>query len=176
MIKDKETLNKINTIQNNVDTMFLNLEMLVNKLVNRYCNDLDSYMQTIDIELCTVNKPLTIEQLESYLLNLSSLLYFTGEAQEDLGIKEDACRAIKTELYNTIREQSTGTVAERDTAATMGSQVEALTLVIYSRAYKKVKFKVEAGYEMLNSVKKIISRRMAEMELSNSKFLNKEVN
>ena len=47
-----------------------------------------------------------------------------------------------------------------------------MTLAIYSRAYKKVKLRMDAGYEMLNSLKKVMNKRITEMELSNSRYIN----
>lgn len=104
--------------------------------------------------------------------DLANILYFTGSVQEDLGIKEDTCKAIRQKVYSKAREQATGKIVADKTA-----QAETMTLAIYSRAYKKVKLRMDAGYEMLNSLKKVMNKRITEMELSNSRYINKsEVN
>ena len=143
-----------------------------NNLVAEYCRDLDNWMTTIDNDLRKNNSTsIPNDVIEDYILNLASILYFTGSAQEDLGVKEDICKSIRAEIYNKVRESATGTVADKDTAATLASQTETITLAIYSRAYKKVKLRMEAGQEMLNSLKKIMNRRVAELDLSNSKYV-----
>ena len=111
-------------------------------------------------------KSLTDAQLDDFTLNLSSLLYFVSAAQENLGIKEDVSRAVQKEIYNRVREKAQGTVADKDMAAELQSQNETLTTVIYNRAYKKVKLRAEAASEMVNSVKKVMTRRIADIELS----------
>ena len=106
-------------------------------------------------------------------MDLANTLYFTGSAQEDLGIKEDICKAIRQEVYSKAREQATGkTVADKTAQAELIAQAETMTLAIYSRAYKKVKLRMDAGYEMLNSLKKVMNKRITEMELSNSRYIN----
>lgn len=155
-----------------VDTLSTDIISISAQLVNEYCEELDNYMALIDENLRTNNSTaIPNSTIEEYILNLASILYFTGSAQEDLGVKEDICKAIRAEVFNKVRESATGTVADKDAAATMASQSETITLSIYSRAYKKVKLRMDAGYEMLNSLKKVMNRRIAEAELSNSRYI-----
>jgi len=87
--------------------------------------------------------------------------------QEQLGIKDDISKALYREMYNTVRDsQTTGTVADKDTIAELASQTEYLTSVLYKRAYSIVKAKVAAAQEILSSVKKVISRRIQEIEIT----------
>lgn len=142
------------------------IEELVNKLVKEYCGPLDDYMNQIDAILTQQNNPPTDLQLDDFTLNIPVLLYFVGEAQESLGIKEDVSNAIRQELYNTVREKAKGTVADKDAAAELATQSESIVATAYKRAYRKVKLRMEAAYEMLNSVKKVMSRRMAEYSVT----------
>ena len=81
--------------------------------------------------------------------------------------------AIRQEVYSKAREQAPGkTVADKTAQAELIAQAETMTLAIYSRAYKKVKLRMDAGYEMLNSLKKVMNKRITEMELSNSRYIN----
>ncbi|HUM45264.1 MAG TPA: hypothetical protein PKI14_20145, partial [Fervidobacterium sp.] len=45
-------------------------------------------------------------------------------------------------------------------------QNEQITQIAYQRAYRKVKLRMEAAYELLQSVKKVITRRTQEYEMS----------
>lgn len=139
---------------------------MTDKIVDDVCSELDDYMQGIDEILTNQENPIADEQLDDFILNLSSLLYLISDAQESLGIKEDVSRAIQKEVYNKVREKAQGTVADKDTAAQLQCQEESITTIVYARAYKKVKLKVEAATEMVNSIKKVMTRRVAEMEMS----------
>ena len=159
------------SIMNKVDNTAFVIKEISDKLVSEYCEDLDDEM--CYIRNCLSNNEMTDQMLETYIMTLANLLYFTGSAQEDLGIKEDTCKAIRQEVYSKAREQATGkTVADKTAQAELIAQAETMTLAIYSRAYKKVKLRMDAGYEMLNSLKKVMNKRITEMELSNSRYIN----
>ena len=159
-------------IMQKVDNISDTIKEISDKLVEKYCEPLDVEMEVIRLEL-KENNSLTDDTLEKHILELANILYFTGSAQEDLGIKEDTCKAIRQEVYSKAREQATGkTVADKTAQAELIAQAETMTLAIYSRAYKKVKLRMDAGYEMLNSLKKVMNKRITEMELSNSRYIN----
>lgn len=159
------------SIMQKVDNISATIKEISDKLVNKYCKDLDDLMSVIREELQDKGEIID-EELELHIMNLANTLYFTGSAQEDLGIKEDTCKAIRQEVYSFYRNEATGTVADKTALAELACQQETMTLAIYSRAYKKVKLRMDAGYEMLNSLKKVMNKRIAEMELSNSRYIN----
>lgn len=159
------------SIMKNVDNISDTIKELSDNLVRKYCKDLNILMLNIQASIKANN--VTDEFLETSILDLANTLYFTGSAQEDLGIKEDTCKAIRQEVYSKAREQATGkTVADKTAQAELIAQAETMTLAIYSRTYKKVKLRMDAGYEMLNSLKKVMNKRITEMELSNSRYIN----
>jgi hypothetical protein len=53
-----------------------------------------------------------------------------------------------------------------DSLAELASQEEALISSAYTRAYKTMKAKVENAQELLQSCKKVLSRRIMEQELT----------
>ena len=159
------------SIMKKVDSISDTIKEISDNLVTKYCKDLDDIMLNIRTTLGQCN--VSDEYLETSILGLANILYFVGSAQEDLGIKEDTCKAIRQEVYSKAREQATGkTVADKTAQAELIAQTETMTLAIYSRAYKKVKLRMDAGYEMLNSLKKVMNKRISELELSNSRYIN----
>lgn len=149
---------------------------IVNQLVADYCKNLDEYVKYINKAIQDQEHPVTAQELDDFVIQLPILLYFAGEAQENLGINEDVAKAKKMEKYNNIYNQVKGTIADKTAKSEIASQTEYLTHIIYNRAYKTVKLKLEYAAELLNSCKKVISRRMAESELANideGRFRNK---
>lgn len=166
--RDKTT----NSIMNKVDNTSNMIKEISDKLVSSYCKDLDKIMSVISENL-RASSSITDAWLEHYIMDLANILYFVGNAQEDLGIKEDICKSIRQGAYTKARDEALGkTVADRTAQAELAVQAETMTLAIYSRAYKKVKLRMDAGYEMLNSLKKVMNKRITEMELSNSRYIN----
>ena len=157
---------RMHEVSDRVDNLSKEVIEMADQIANDVCTDLDDYMRGIDEILTNQEHPVSDYQLDDFVLNLSSLLYLVADAQENLGIKEDVARAIQKEVYNRVREKAQGTVADKDTAAELQCQEEAITTIVYARAYKKVKLRVEAAAEMVNSVKKVMTRRVAEYEMS----------
>ena len=161
-------------IHNRVSTTAEPVIEISNNLLNGVCGSLDEMMKEIQTRLLDRSQELTDLEIEDYILRLSSVLFFVSSEQENLGIKEDVCKAIRQEVYNKAREEAKGTVADKDASATLASQSETVALSVYSRTYKRVKQKVDAGFEMLNSLKKVLTRRISELELSNSRYIGKQ--
>lgn len=157
---------RMSNVSERVDNLSKEVIDMADRIANDVCADLDAYMQSIDEILVNQQVLISDYQLEAFVLNLSSLLYLVSDAQENLGVKEDVSRAIQKEVYNRVREKAQGTVADKDTAAELQCQEESITTIVYARAYKKVKLRVEAASEMINSIKKVMTRRIAEMEMS----------
>jgi hypothetical protein len=100
-------------------------------------------------------------------MNLSTDIYFASGMCEYLGIRDDIAKALYKEMYNTHRDSiEKGTVADKNTLAELASQEQYLVSASYTRAYKTMKAKVENAQELLSSCKKVLSRRMTEMELT----------
>lgn len=159
-------VSKVRGLQKRIDTNSDLVESIVNRLVSEYCSSLDEYMQFIRNILNDPANPPTDRELDDFALNIPVLIYFTGEAQEALGIKEDVAKAIKQELYNEVYDSASGTIADKTASAELATQSEYIAHIAYQRAYKKVKLRMEAANETLQSVKKIISRRMVEYEVA----------
>lgn len=158
---------KIKEIRERVDLDSNKISEIVNEIIQPYCEELDKYVDFIKSILKDGENPPTAQELDDFCMNLSVYIYYAGGMQERLGIKDDIARALYKEMYHSCRDSiEKGTVSDKDSLAELASQQEALVSVCYKRAYSIMKAKVAAAQEILASCKKIISRRMAEMELT----------
>jgi hypothetical protein len=143
------------------------LQRIVDDIIRPYVSDLDRYVDFIKGILKDGENPPTAQELDDFCINLSVYIYYASGMQEQLGIKDDIARAIYKEMYHSCRDSiEKGTIADKDSLAELASQEEALISACYKRAYMQVKAKVSAAQEILSSIKKIISRRITEMELT----------
>lgn len=162
---DRDALSSVQARVNNLSKEVMGM---VDDIVNSICHDLDAYMSYIDGVLSNTQEPVTDRELDDFVMNLSSLLYFVSDKQEKLGVEEDVSHAVYREVYNKARELASGTVADKNTAADLAAQNEYIIYTVKSRAYKIIKSKVEAGYEMVTSIKKVLTRRITEYGITNS--------
>lgn len=142
------------------------IDDIVRKIIEPYCKDLDRYVEFIKDVLKDGENPPTDRELDDFCLNLSTDIYFAGGMCEQLGIRDDISKAVYKEVYNNARDKQSGTVADKNSQAELEAQYEAINSICYSRAYKIMKAKVENAQELLSSCKKVLSRRMSEMELT----------
>ena len=162
-----EELQKLSNNRKKVEEDSAQLQAIVDDIVKPYVEDLDKYIAFVKDILKDGENPPTAQELDDFCMNISVFIYYASGMQEQLGIKDDISKAIYREMYNTVRDsQTSGTVSDKDTIAELASQTEYLTSVLYERAYSIVKAKVAAAQEILSSVKKVISRRIQEAEIT----------
>ena len=155
-------------LQEQIEETSKEMDEIVNGIVKQYVVDLDRYVDFIRGILKDGQNPPTAEELDDFCLNLSTLIYYASAMSERLGIRDDIARAIYKEVYHSARSgEAKGTVQDKNSLAELASQKEQLISIAYTRAYKIVGAKVDAAQELLQSCKKVISRRMSEAQLVN---------
>ena len=164
---DNLQIDRVKNIQLHVEDNSKIIDDIVLSIIKPYCKDLDKYVEFIKDCLSDGQNPPTDAELEDWCMNLSTYIYFAGGLCEQLGIRDDISKAVWKEMYHTKRsELEHGTVADKDSKAELASQQEQITNICYNRAYKIMKSKVENAQELMSSCKKVLSRRLAEMELT----------
>lgn len=162
-----EEVDKICDIKEQVEEHSKTIDTIVEGIIAPYCKDLDNYVLFIKDCLKDGENPPTSDELDDFCLNLSTYIYFAGGMCEQLGIRDDIAKAVYKEMYHTARaSQDKGTVADKDSLAELASQEQFIVSSAYTRAYKTLKSKVENAQELLSSCKKVLTRRMTEMELT----------
>ena len=160
-----ENASSLTKIQENIESNAGALDSIVNDIIAPYCRDLDKYVSFIKDCLKDGENPPTNEELDDFCMNLSTYIYFAGGTCEYLGIRDDIAKAVYKEMYHTARaNQSSGTVADKDSLAELASQEEYIVSAAYNRAYKIMKSKVDNAQELLSSCKKVLTRRISEFE------------
>lgn len=173
---------KVQELMNDTNTNVEYFNKIATETSIKYTELLDKLMRKIYSN--AVSKEATDEQLEKYYLELTNTVYFMGDKLEQLNISCDMAKASEKEIYNKAylanqikdtEKKNKTTVAENQAVAEQESQYEAIVSSIYDHAYKMVKFKIDAAKDMINTLRKIISRRMQEQQLSsfgNNKISN----
>lgn len=141
------------------------IEDIVYDIVKNFTGDLDKVMNTCKSIFTSGDKP-SLQELEDLLGQLPSYLYFANEKQEIIGIKQDIAEMTRKSNYNLFRMKATGTVADKNSTAESAVLNEMVNEVIYQRAYKMIKAKIEMAQEMINSIKRIFDARMMDSQIS----------
>ena len=144
-------------------------------VVKKYSEALDDLMKEIYV-VCIKNNDTALDTLENYYLELSNMVYFMQEKVEQLGVYADMSESASKEVYSksVISQSATKDangksktlVAEIQAQANLSAQYESVVASIYDHAYRIVKNKVGSAQDLMNALRKIISSRMAEMQLT----------
>lgn len=163
-----DDMKKVAGIREDVETHSKFIDDVVNDIIRPYVKDLDKYVNFIKECLKDGENPPSTVELDDFVMNLATYIYFASGACEQLGIRDDISRTVYKEMYHSKRSEiSHGTVADKDSIAELESLSEQITNIAYNRAYKTMKAKVDNAQELLSSAKKVLSHRLQEMALVN---------
>ena len=126
------------------------IEDIAFNISKEFTQELDKVMGTCKSIFQSKDK-ITNQEIEDLLAQLPSILYFVNEGQEAVGIKQDIAEMTRKTNYNIAREKAN----------------EAINEIIYQRAYKLIRAKIEMAQEMVNSLKRIFDARMMEYQIGN---------
>lgn len=141
------------------------VDEVVLHIVEQYSKGLDNVIDNARRALQSKDQ-LTDSEIEYYILNIPIQLYYSSNAQEAVGIREDVAKMIRQRMYIEARQAASGTVEDKNTAADKQVIQETLTAAAYTRASRMLKSKNDIALEILSAFKKVISRRMEEYQLS----------
>jgi len=144
----------------------LKLDAVVNAVVSELTKDLDEFVASIYKMISDKSVDVPDVDIEYAILQLPCHMYFLSSKMEDLGLREDIARGLERERYNEIFQATEGRVSDKEGAAEVGSQREALVTAVNSRAYRKVKAKLEYASATLESLKKVLTNRISDKELT----------
>lgn len=115
-----------------------------------------------------------IDTVQKYFTQLGNFVYFFGERLEKIGIRADIAGLSAKEAYNTAYNDNLlnpadgkkRTAGELATIAETASMSESALNNIYARAYKTIRFKIDAAQSMISTLSKVFSKKMQEQSFS----------
>lgn len=162
---------KINNIVDSTEANVDYFNNICDKMVSFHMVNIDRIMT--QIQLYVVDTEADDATLEKYILELSNALYFAGGKLEGMGIKDDLSKLAAKEVFNNTyldapldEKGKKPTVAELTAMSEDASRYETIMNNIYSRAYRQIKYKIDASYEMLASLRKVLTKRMQDANLN----------
>ena len=158
-----DTKELVTSIVNDIE-----IDNLVNDITKDICKELDEYVATVYDVLHNPNdEQLSDVELDNIILKLPCMMYFVGEKQEQLGLRDDILKYANKEEYAKIMQRE-GKKVDNEMMANIELRQKQVISSIITRSYKQISVKMDMALELLQSAKKVATRRMALMELENS--------
>lgn len=137
---------------------------LASDTANEITIELDNFITFV--RKCQSERDLSNDEISSFIIQLPIMIYSITNDCEVLGLKEDNAKSLKTKVYATAYNELTGTVESKKNCALLQIQEEQMLESVCKTSYKIVQGKINMAYELLNSLKKVLNIRIAELELS----------
>lgn len=140
------------------------IDAMVNQIVEDSTKEVDEYIENIKRELDVAE--LSISELNLILMKLCSYYYYLAKEQELVGVRQDIATIYEKEKYNLHFMGAVGTVASKTSQAEEKTKEERVIALVWEKSYKILKNKSVAISSYIDSVKKIITGKIKEMEMS----------
>lgn len=157
--------NKMRQVKAKVETNSITLERLVENIVLKYIRELNEEVDKVK-RLLDDKDTLTDSEIENLVMRIPVYMYYAAGGLESLGIESDMAKAVKLEVYNEKYMKLTGTIKDNEAEAFNLSFNEHLIEIAFARAYKKLKIQLEMADSVFSGAKKVLTKRMMEIELS----------
>lgn len=137
----------------------------IDNIMAEVCTPMDRCIKKI-MDRQSTGIDLSGAEIDYFCIELSGYIYTAGSRLERIGALEDSAKMIHAEIYNNAHMLSQGTKDDKKAIAEYESRNEQVAVIVTQRAYKCVKNRIEYATEMLQSLKKMNSRLMAELHVT----------
>lgn len=163
------------------------MESILNEVVLECTKTLDDVMLKIKQEVVDVeDAPQSI--IEKYFIQLSNEMYFVGANIERFSLHDSISKATYKEAFNNSylnnlvgEDGKKRTAAELTSISEENAKYEGVVNDMYNKAYRMIKFKVDAAQVMISTLSKILSLRLNDQQsglrvekVNNRQILNEE--
>ena len=154
----------VRSIRHRVEESSEIVEKLVETITIKYSRELDTEVSNIKA-LLDKKDILSDTEIEHLVMRLPVFMYYASGGLESLGVESDMAKAVKLEVYNEKYVLTEGTI--KDKQALVENQIinEQLVEVAFVRAYKKMKTKIDMAEHIFSGAKKVLSKRMQDIDL-----------
>lgn len=141
------------------------IEEMARSLICDYVDDLDAYVADCN-NLLLRGDGLPNEMLDDIIINIPAMLYSVGTQRERLIANMNIAKINLRNEMSKYKLAAEGTVSDRQSQAELSCEDEEVAKLIMETAVGLIKAREECAIELLQSAKKIMSRRTEEIKLT----------
>ena len=149
----------------NVDMTYSQLADIANDIINPYVADIDATIKTV-----TQIERLSNDDIRGFLVKLSTQAFQFAEIKEKSAIKAECAEALRKESYAVEFNQSEGSVANRESTATINTSGEILAETVHDLISNLFKTKLDEVHRIVDTLKTVLMSRMQEAKLTTGVF------
>ena len=145
------------------------MEKMVKEEVGKRSKELDELVSGLKTIIFSDTEELTSSELESCCMKLSLVLFEFETQSEYASIRADIAKMLKSDKFNYLviaskQQNEKITVQQSQALAYSQVQVENATEVLYTHVMKLLTNKKTSAYELLATIKKVLTSRIASID------------
>ena len=156
----------LNEALQNTDTLYEELQEISKSILascNKEANDLiQSIRGRVD--------NLSDEDIRRFMLKISLVSFSFSELKEKSTLKAQCAEILKKERYATEFHKAEGSVAAKESMATLNASQEVLVEAVYTMVATSLKTKLDELHRVVDSLKSVLMSRMSEAKLTSNPF------
>ena len=156
----------------NVEMTYSEIAEIANELITEYTADISSIIDYISKN----TEKLTNDDIRSLMLRLSVKAYSFGDVKEKSIIKAQCAEMIRKEAYAKEFNNQDGSVASKDSNATLAISNEIVSEAVYDLVASLFKTRMLEIQRMVDTLKTILTSRLSEAKLSSAINIGMEEN
>ena len=159
---NEELVMKMRTTKSKVERDSKEIERMVDTVSSCFENELDAIIQKIK-ELLSNSDKISDDELELMTLKVPVYMYFAQQGVENIGIMYDASKLNKQQTFNELFDRAEGTISDKKAIAELSSMPQHYVEIVFSRAYKRLKSKIDVCEHLCLSLRKVIGKRTQDL-------------
>lgn len=160
----EEQESRLRSIRYKVEENSETVEKIVDNIVTKYSQELDAEVDAVK-HLLDNSDRLEDNEIEKIVMRLPVFMYYGVNGLENLGVESDMAKAVKLEIFNDRYLKAEGTIQDKTHEAELHTMNEQMVEIAFSRAYRKLRTKIEQADNVFSGAKKVLTKRMQEYEL-----------
>ena len=157
------TKKELNQAIDNIELTYAEIIDIANDSVNELTGDLDELIESVTNSI----QQLTNEDIRNILLKLSLRSFSFSAIKEKAAFKAILAETLRKEAYAKNFHTLEGSVAAKDSQATMNIANEIVVEHIYSLTASLFKTKLDEAHRVVDTLKTVLMSRLSEAKLSN---------
>ena len=154
-------INKVNIAKKEVSEVYNSLKPIVKETMDRNTKEIDSIIAKIKQNLTT----LTNKELQDFMLQLSTELYYFSERKDMSLLMQECAIALSKGAQADIFNGTAGTQAVRSNQAVIESMDKQVVAMIQSAVANGMKSKLDEGHRVVNILSNVLISKNAENKL-----------
>ena len=154
--------NNLREALDSTDVVYGDLIEIANQIVDEYSGEVNAMIRKAADHV----DELTNEDLRSLIVKISLQSFAFGDIKEKSSLKAECAETLRKEAYAKSFGGAEGSVAAKESQATIETSYETMVELIYSAVSSLFRTKLDECHRVVDSLKTVLMSRMSEAKLT----------